>query len=164
MTTAVKTSSTYVFYNCHKCGMSLTGPDTKLRFHPRDTSLGSYNTIESVAKVIFPPPYTGTFSNHNGLKILANGENKYSSNYEGDGDFYITFQPDGSFKISRDPQHVCVPLPKLTREEMLALWQKGESFYMSDVNHEDWVWLCNQPISATITKSSASISSEKLSD
>jgi hypothetical protein len=138
--------------------MSLTGPDTKLRFYPRDTRLSSHTKAESIVAVIFPPPYTGKFSNQNGLKISANGEDKYSSKYE--GDFYITFQPDGSFRISHHTEHVCVPLPKLTREQLLALRQTGKSFYVSDVSHEDFVWFCDLPISAS-AKSSASNLSEK---
>ena len=161
MTTAVKPPPpTYVYYNCHKCGMSLTGPDTKLRFHPRDTRLGNLNKkTESVREVIFPGPYTGTFSNINGLRILANGKEKYSSYRQGDGDFYIEFQPDGSFKV-RDREHVCVPLPKLTREEILALRQKGESPYMSDISPEDWAWVLDLPAS-DLAKLPESIPSKK---
>jgi hypothetical protein len=147
MATAAKpTSSTYEFFNCFKCGMSLMGPDTKLRFHPRDTGLGyPGNTIEFLWEVIFPPPYTGTFSNLHGLKILAEGKEKYSSEYQESGDFYIKFQVDGFFRVERKLKHECAPLPKLTREQALVIWQNRECcLNLSDVTPEDLEWLYKQ--------------------
>jgi hypothetical protein len=162
MATVVKpTSSTYVFYNCHKCGMSLTGPDTKLRFHRRDTER-RWGCVASVINVIFPSPYTGVFSSYDGLKILANGKEKYNYvyQYHKERDFYIKFQTDGSFQVECYSEHVCVPFPKLTREEIFALWQNGKRPYFSDISPEDQEWVLDPPAS-DIAKLKESISSKK---